>query len=197
VRSSLLLLALFLAGCGDGAAIIGQEPAPSQVYTFWMESGFTEGQQWNTLSMATADRANGINFQHRGDVADTLEKARETIDLTRRTFEVTVEQYQFLASRRVENLQSYVMQVLESPADTKAEDMPKAVQEITTLYATGKGAELPGVTGTWWGAYNATTEWVDWKRGTDKNRLNNAWFGIGAAIKQSALQIATDMAKAA
>jgi phage/plasmid-like protein (TIGR03299 family) len=152
---------------------------------------------WNTLSMATADRATGITFQHRGGVAETLEKARETIDLTRRTFAATIEQYQFLASRRVENLQSYVMQVLEIPADTKPEEMPKAVQEITTLYATGKGAELPGVAGTWWGAFNATTEWVDWKRGTNRARLSNAWFGIGASIKQNALSIATDLARAA
>ena len=49
-----------------------------------------------------------------------------------------------------------------------------------------KGADLAGKTA--WGLLNATTEYVDWhKRArTQNNRLNSAWFGEGANLKDAA-----------
>lgn len=151
----------------------------------------------NTLASATWDRSKGLTFAHRGDVVDALDKARETINIQRRTFAFSMEQYQFLAKRGVQNLRQYIRTVLEIPEEVKDEDLPKTVAEIETLYLSGKGSQIPGVTGTLWGAYNAITEWVDWNRGRDAQRLSNAWFGVGMKVKENALALAVDLAKAA
>ena len=53
----------------------------------------------------------------------------------------------------------------------------------------GRGAELPSAKSTAYGLLNAVTEFVDHERrarSTD-NRLDSAWFGKGAQIKQRAL----------
>ena len=57
----------------------------------------------------------------------------------------------------------------------------------------GKGSELATASGTWWGAYNAVTEYQTWQHGrTADNRLETLWFG-----KDDALDVALQMATAA
>lgn len=52
------------------------------------------------------------------------------------------------------------------------------------------GADIPGVSGTRWAMLNAVTEMVDHKRGRSNNtRMESAWFGTGAAIKNKALEL--------
>jgi phage/plasmid-like protein (TIGR03299 family) len=52
------------------------------------------------------------------------------------------------------------------------------------------GADIPGVSGTRWAMLNAVTEMVDHERGRSNNtRMESAWFGTGAAIKNKALEL--------
>ena len=54
----------------------------------------------------------------------------------------------------------------------------------------GRGSELASAKNTAYGLLNAVTEFVDHERrarSTD-NRLDSAWFGKGAQIKQRALE---------
>jgi phage/plasmid-like protein (TIGR03299 family) len=52
------------------------------------------------------------------------------------------------------------------------------------------GADIPGVAGTRWAMLNAVTELVDHERGRSNNtRMESAWFGTGAAIKNKALEL--------
>ena len=52
------------------------------------------------------------------------------------------------------------------------------------------GSDIAGVIGTRWGMLNAVTELVDHERGrSDNTRLESAWFGTGAAIKNRALEL--------
>ena len=60
----------------------------------------------------------------------------------------------------------------------------------------GRGSDLSSAKGTVFGLLNAVTEFVDHERrarSTD-NRLDSAWFGQGASIKQNALDLALSMA---
>ncbi len=52
------------------------------------------------------------------------------------------------------------------------------------------GSDIVGVAGTRWAALNAVTELVDHERGrSDNTRIESAWFGTGAALKNRALEL--------
>lgn len=52
------------------------------------------------------------------------------------------------------------------------------------------GADIPGVAGTRWAMLNAVTELVDHERGRSANtRIESAWFGTGAVLKNKALEL--------
>ena len=67
----------------------------------------------------------------------------------------------------------------------------KAMKKAMVLYdGAGRGSELASAKNTAYGLLNAVTEFVDHERrarSTD-NRLDSAWFGKGAQIKQRALE---------
>jgi hypothetical protein len=60
----------------------------------------------------------------------------------------------------------------------------------------GRGSDLASANGTAFGLLNAVTEFVDHERKARSvdNRLDSAWFGQGASIKQKALEQALLMA---
>lgn len=69
----------------------------------------------------------------------------------------------------------------------------KALQQLSALYSgAGMGAMLTGTRGTAWGVLNAMTEYVDHHRRARSQdyRLDSAWFGQGAQLKQRALDTA-------
>jgi hypothetical protein len=52
------------------------------------------------------------------------------------------------------------------------------------------GAGIPGVAGTRWAMLNAVTELIDHERGRSNNtRMESAWFGTGAVLKNKALEL--------
>lgn len=73
---------------------------------------------------------------------------------------------------------------------------PRAQNEhatIAALYATAPGQSLPTAKGTLWGAVNAVTYYVDHVKGKSGERLNNAWFGSGSALKDRAWAVAQEL----
>ena len=69
----------------------------------------------------------------------------------------------------------------------------RALLTVQSLYdGQGHGAELEAAKGTAWGLLNAVTEYVDHERRarSPEYRLDSAWFGQGAVIKQRALDTA-------
>jgi phage/plasmid-like protein (TIGR03299 family) len=72
----------------------------------------------------------------------------------------------------------------------------RAMKRIEELFnGSGRGAELAAAKGTAWGLMNAVTEFVDHERRakSQEYRLDSAWFGPGAAIKQRALDHALQL----
>lgn len=66
----------------------------------------------------------------------------------------------------------------------------RALKKVQTLFeGQGRGAELDAAKGTAWGLLNAVTEYVDHERRSrsPEHRMDSAWFGQGAGIKQRAL----------
>jgi hypothetical protein len=72
----------------------------------------------------------------------------------------------------------------------------RALKRAQALYdGQGKGAELQSAQGTAWGLLNAVTQYVDHERRarSQDSRIDSAWFGQGAALKQRALDQAMQM----
>jgi len=67
----------------------------------------------------------------------------------------------------------------------------KAYRRILDLFnGQAIGSGIPGVSGTRWAMLNAVTELVDHERGrSESTRLESAWFGTGAALKNKALEL--------
>jgi hypothetical protein len=78
----------------------------------------------------------------------------------------------------------------------KAEDAIKKLSDrFSKAIAEAPGAHLESARGMLWGLVQGVTRDVDFQlpsRSQD-NRLNKAWFGEGAAIKQRAWQRAVEM----
>lgn len=135
----------------------------------------------NTLRAARGE-GGIIKVRHTAAVREGLAAVRETVDLVRRTFSASVEQYRAMQRRAlgVEGLEAYIRKVLEVPAD--AEKLPRAWDQILENFEAGAGAETHR--GTVWGAYNAVTEWTGSQRGKDEeSRLDSTWFGTAAGIR--------------
>ena len=113
-----------------------------------------------------------------------------------------------LADRKVKNSEvlRYIEEVLygadhaNQPAETKADlhTAPRAwaARKVLELYeGKGRGAELAAAKGTSWGLLSAMTEYVDHERRARSReyRLDSAWFGQGAVIKQRALDHAISL----
>lgn len=101
-----------------------------------------------------------------------------------------------LAERKVQwhEALGFFMNVLceTSPTGSLPEVLPneRALRKVQELYeGRGRGSSLDSAKGTAWGLLNAVTEFVDHERRarSTEYRLDSAWFGQGAAIKQRAL----------
>jgi phage/plasmid-like protein (TIGR03299 family) len=72
----------------------------------------------------------------------------------------------------------------------------RALKRAQALYdGEGRGAELQSAQGTAWGLLNAVTQYVDHERRarSQDSRIDSAWFGQGAALKQRALDQAMQL----
>lgn len=80
---------------------------------------------------------------------------------------------------------------LDQPAGNE-----RAMKRVLALFeAQGQGAELSAARGTAWGLLNSVTEYVDHERRARSQdfRLDSAWFGQGAAVKDRALEQALQL----
>ena len=141
-----------------------------------------------------------IRVRHHQFVKENVEKLRDVMNLANQEFEATAEQYRFLASRQInaKDLEKYVKVVfgVEKKSDEDIKTRTKNIlQSVETLFTTGKGNDLPGVNGTYWAAYNAVTEYLNYDRGRNNaNRMDSLWFGQNKQMSADALETALELA---
>ncbi|VTR95792.1 Uncharacterized protein OS=Alcanivorax pacificus W11-5 GN=S7S_02113 PE=4 SV=1 [Gemmata massiliana] len=69
------------------------------------------------------------------------------------------------------------------------------IDQIIGLAEAGRGNDLPSIRNTFWSAYNGVNEWLGYSRGRSQATwLDSLWFGDGAAVNKTALEIAIEMA---
>ncbi|MDH5858643.1 DUF932 domain-containing protein [Lampropedia aestuarii] len=107
-----------------------------------------------------------------------------------------------LSERKVKTHESmnYFLKVI-CQTDNQADSAPglaneRALKKVQTLFeGHGRGAELHAAKDTAWGLLSAVTEFVDHEKQarSQDNRLDSAWFGQGASLKQRALEHALQL----
>jgi hypothetical protein len=101
-----------------------------------------------------------------------------------------MEQYKRLAEKKINrnDLERYA-KVVFNVGDNCGE---KLLPKVFYLFDHGRGSEIAGAT--YWGAYNAVTEYLNYFRGkTQDNTLNSLWYGDSAVVGARALDVALKM----
>lgn len=157
----------------------------------------------NTLAMSIGNSGSQLlRVKHTKNLNENLEKISEVMNVANQSFEATAEQYKFLASREISqaDLEKYIKLVFVGPKFEKMEDEGKkpardVMPKVLRLFEEGHGAQLPGVKGTYWAAYNAINEYLGYEKGNDEQaRLDNMWFGQSANVNEQALKLGVKLA---
>jgi len=154
----------------------------------------------NTLSLShSSANSRLIRVRHGKNVLDNLDKVAEIMNLANREFEATLEQYKFLANKQINltDLEKYVKLVMVG--DKKIETNPEAgsriLAKIIPLFEKGRGNDMPEIKHTYWSAYNAISEYLQYEKGVDEQiRIDSLMFGQSATVLENALKIATKLA---
>lgn len=152
----------------------------------------------NTLQMAVGESKGAIRVPH----STTFDPAavKEELGLGITVWDAFMASIKEMSQRPVNKFEamSYLVNVLGDPA-LPLNDQPnqKAIQSVYGLYSgEGKGSNLQSASGTAWGLVNGISEYVDTHRRARNQdyRLDSAWFGVGAAIKEKAFAEALKLA---
>jgi phage/plasmid-like protein (TIGR03299 family) len=152
----------------------------------------------NTLALAHhADASKLIRVRHSKSLHENLANIREVMNLANAEFEASAEQYRLLARRDIAqaDLRKYVRRVLKlDDQEQVSTRTSNQIENIVRLFETGRGNDLPSISGSYWAAYNAVSEFLGYERGrSQQSRLDSLWFGEAASMNRHALQVALDM----
>lgn len=162
---------------------------------------------WNTLSANLAQQSAGrklFKVPH-NSIFDGKELGA-ALGMLGPEMKVRAEVFNTLAGRKATQ-----KQVAEYFAEVSGIDLEKEggfdklspktkvkLEALAVAYRNGPGAELASANGTWWGALNAVTHYVDHLSSTrdttadgpERSRFASAQFGAGSSTKQDALELA-------
>lgn len=151
----------------------------------------------NTLNMALRGSEQQISVMHNGNTKVNLEVAWKVLGLTNELYDQLAGIFNKMSLTKISDKQlvDYVRTLvygeeLAGPTPKKTEQM----ETILSLAESGQGAELEGVRGTVWGAYNAATEFADHVDGAKREQdaaLKSLWFGAREEFKLRAYNLAT------
>jgi len=148
----------------------------------------------NTLAIALGDNTGAVKVPHRSQF--NAQAVKQQLGIAISSWDTFMAGMKAMANRKVkpETAEAYFKRVLTYPANTASGDAlatvnDRAIKSVLELFAgRGRGAGLASAAGTAWGLLNSVTEFVDHHRRarSDDNRIDAAWFGPGATIKQKA-----------
>ena len=154
----------------------------------------------NTLTMALKGASQAIKVPH--STTFQPEVVKQQLGVAVSQWDGFMYRMRTLAERKVKTheVMNYFLRTLceKPPGNSDATKLPneRALKTVQALFdGQGHGAELDSAKGTAWGLLNAVTEFVDHERRarSDEYRMDSAWFGQGAVIKQRALDMALQL----
>ena len=155
----------------------------------------------NTLSIALGSATSAIKVPHNTTFDPILVKNQLGIAVSH--WDGFMYRMRTLSERKVKSHEAmnYFLRVLcqtdGHPDAATGLTNERALKKVQAMYeGHGRGAELQAAKGTAWGLLCAITEFVDHERRarSQEYRLDSAWFGQGAALKQRALEQALQLA---
>ena len=152
----------------------------------------------NTLTLAHSDAGSQlVRIRHSSKVLENLQDLQEVVNAIDAKFEATAEQYKHLAGRQINktDLEKYINIVFELRDGTNRDQVrAKKMQEtIIRLFETGSGQDMKSAKGTYWGAYNAVTEYLTHEAGkSDEGRLYSNWFSQNSRKNEFAFETAKE-----
>ena len=155
----------------------------------------------NTLAIALNGASSAIKVPH--STSFDAQAVKKQLGIAVSQWDSFMYRMKTLSERKVKSHESmnYFLKVLcqtDSHVDPAQGLMnERALKKVQALYeGQGHGAELASAAGTAWGLLNAVTEFVDHERRarSQEYRLDSAWFGQGASLKQRALDYALQLA---
>jgi Domain of unknown function (DUF932). len=140
-----------------------------------------------------------VRLRHTPAIHRNLEIVRDAINISRRQFDLSLEQYRAMAKTPmgIDLFRQYLTKVfapelnLGTPEQRQITDL-RHYERLQQNFEAGVGMDIAGVRGTAWAGYQAVTEFVSHQRGTGddveatRNRLNQLWFGDGARLVETA-----------
>ena len=154
----------------------------------------------NTLAIALSGASSAIKVPH--STSFDAQAVKQQLGIAVSQWDSFMYRMKTLSERKVKSHESmnYFLKVLcqsdghTDPAQGLMNE--RALKKVQALYdGQGRGAELASACGTAWGLLNAVTEFVDHERRarSQEYRLDSAWFGQGASLKQRALDHALQL----
>ncbi|GAB4378486.1 MAG: DUF932 domain-containing protein [Elainellaceae cyanobacterium] len=156
----------------------------------------------NTLGMATQGEHSSFSgemtwngksarIKHTRNIQSNLEAVRDAIDIQKRGWRYTLEEYQAMAKTPMTTalFRTYLERVFEKDlrkSKKSREGVPVSASDLMWYpdlennFDAGIGINIPGVSGTVWAGYQAVSEFFTHQRGrSQSSRLDNQWFGAG------------------
>ena len=154
----------------------------------------------NTLQIAVDGTSQAVKVPHRSEFDPRAVKRQLGISVSQ--WNDFMYRMKTLAERKItrQEAQQYLQSVIcgaEKPLDDPSK-LPnyRALNKVQKLYhGEGRGSHLVTAKDTAWGLLNAVTEYVDHDKRARSNdtRMDSAWFGQGAQLKQEALDAALQL----
>lgn len=152
----------------------------------------------NTLNIALREAVGAIKVPHSTNFDAQAVKRQLGVAVSQ--WDSFMYRMKILSERRVKSHEAmnYFLKVICESQPTAAASSDRtpslsnerALAKVQEIFdGRGRGAELSAAKGTAWGLLNAVTEYVDHERRarSQEYRLDSAWFGQGALLKQRAL----------
>ena len=154
----------------------------------------------NTLSIALNGASSAIKVPH--STSFDAQAVKKQLGIAVSQWDSFMYRMKTLSERKVKSHESmnYFLKVL-CQTDSHVDPAlgltnERALKKVQAMYeGQGRGSELASSAGTAWGLLNAVTEFVDHEKRarSQEFRLDSAWFGQGANLKQRALDHALQL----
>ena len=143
----------------------------------------------NTLAISLANSTGAIKVPH--STSFDPQAVKRQLGISVGSWDTFMYKMKALSERKVKSheVEQFFMRVFSDPRSTVVGANDRAMKKALAMFeGQGRGAELTSAKGTAFGLLSAVTEFVDHERrarSTD-HRIESAWFGAGAGLKQKA-----------